>query len=509
MKIKRKRRRRNAVSFLAFMPTMPTMSVIPVMLIMWIILVMTACGFGKGNGGNRDGNGQDRPGGQQAEGQQYGGQKAEGQQYGEQQDGESGSTPEDDRTPLVIGVFDDGRDLADAISLFQQRNGAYRIEIKKYERSYLGEEDGLSRLQREIMTGEGPDIIDFGAGYATSDIVGGYTEDLLPWLEGENEKIEEKYFGNILKAFCYRDKLYALPVRFRLQTFAGSSREVGYRTHWNIEEMISCYEERKGDMILYPGQTKRDVFGTILTGSMDYFIDWEEGSCRFDGEEFCRILEFANSFPEGLEITEDDSVKQIFQEGGALLLPLRLSGIYDICRPGFIFGEEKISYIGFPMEGKCGTVIDAAGPVLAISINSRNKEAAWEFISLFLEEGYQREQTSGFPLCRSVLEERLAQAREIVYEKDSEGRQTPVARDSVVFEGEDPVPIYCVTEEQAQTLTALIEEASMCTANDRQLYSLLLEEAQGYFSGEKSLEDTVRVMQSVASIYVGERVKRE
>ena len=108
-----------------------------------------------------------------------------------------------------------------------------------------------------------------------------------------------------------------------------------------------------------------------------------------------------------------------------------------------------------------------------------------------------------------MLEERLAQAREIVYEKDSEGRQTPVARDSVVFEGEDPVPIYCVTEEQAQTLTALIEEASMCTANDRQLYSLLLEEAQGYFSGEKSLEDTVRVMQSVASIYVGERVKRE
>lgn len=494
---------RSAISLLNFML---------IMLIMLIMLFMTACGSAEENVGEQSRERQDSPGEQQVGEQQVGEQQVGEQQVGEQQAGEQqvgeqGSMTEDDRTLLVLGVFDDGRELADEISLFNQSSGEYRIEIKKYERSYLGEEDGLARLQREIMTGEGPDIIDFGAGYAVSDIMGGYTEDLLPWLEANDEKTEEKYFGNILKAFCYRDKLYALPVRFRLQTFVGSSRELGNRTHWNIEEMISCYEERKRDMILYPGQTKRDVFGTILTGSMDYFIDWEEGSCRFDGEEFCRVLEFANFFPERLEITEEYSAKQIFHEGGALLLPLRLSGIYDICRSQLIFGEKEISYIGYPMEGECGTVIEAAGPVLAISVNSRNKEAAWEFISLLLEEGYQRKQPNGFPLCRSVLEERLLQAREIAYEKDSEGVQTPVARDSVVFEGENPVPIYCVTEEQARILTALIEEAAICTANDRQLYSLLLEEAQGYFSGEKSLEETARVMQSMASIYVGERIK--
>lgn len=456
---------------------------IPFLILVITMLLITGCGLEEGTSEGQNG----LPGGQQAAGQ--------------------GSMAEDNRTPLVIGVFDDGRELADQISLYNQTSKEYRIEIRKYERSYLGEEDGLARLQREIMTGEGPDIIDFGAGYATSDIVGGYTENLLPWLGEDYGEINEKYFGNILEAFCYREKLYALPVRFTLQTFAGSSRELDNRRHWNIREMMSCYEEKAQDMLLYPGQTKADVFGTILTGSMDYFIDWEEGTCSFDGEEFLNILEFANSFPEGLEIPEEYSVKKIFYEGGALLLPLRLNSIFDICRAEFIFGEEEISYIGFPMEKECGTVIGAAGPMLAISINSRNKEAAWEFIALFLQEEYQNRQPNGFPLCRSVLEERLLQAREIEYKRDSDGGQVPVERSRVIFEGEEPVPIYCVTKEQAEDLIALIEGAAICTANDHQLYSLLLEEARAYFSGEKSLEETARVMQSMAAVYVGERIK--
>lgn len=33
------------------------------------------------------------------------------------------------------------------------------------------------------MSGEGPDLIDFGWDYTTSDIVGKYTEDLFPFME--------------------------------------------------------------------------------------------------------------------------------------------------------------------------------------------------------------------------------------------------------------------------------------------------------------------------------------
>lgn len=92
------------------------------------------------------------------------------------------------------------------------------------------------------------------------------------------------------------------------------------------------------------------LFGMILTGSMDTYIDWESGECSFDGE--------------------------------ALLLKLRLSEIYDICKAELIFGEKDVAYIGFPVDGECGTVIRPSYPMLAISIGSEY----FQLYNVFLEE---------------------------------------------------------------------------------------------------------------------------
>ena len=107
---------------------------------------------------------------------------------------------------------------------------------------------------------------------------------MLIWPYLENTEYGEDCFENVIDAFSYQDGLYALPVSFKLETFVGNREELGGRTSWNVSEMISCYEEKAQDMLLYPGQMKMDVFGTILTGSMEYYIDWENGTCNFDGE---------------------------------------------------------------------------------------------------------------------------------------------------------------------------------------------------------------------------------
>lgn len=413
----------------------------------------------------------------------------------------------DDVTTLVLAVFEETSKLQEQVASFNERHTDYQIETALYERSEQAEEDGIARLQREIMSGRGPDIIDFGREYATSDIVGRYTENLLPYLEAAGFYSQESYFTNIWDSFTYQEGLYALPVGFTLQTFAGSREALGGLTHWNIEEMIACYQEQAEERILYPGQTKKDVFGTILTGSMEYYIDWEQGTCSFDGEEFRKVMGFAGTFPDTLEITEDYSVKQTFYEGGALLLPLRLTNIYSICRAEYIFDEEDISYIGFPVEGSSGTVINPSDTMLAISVGSGHKEAAWEFISQFLEEQYQSEMEKCFPVCRSALEKKLAENQTVEYIPDGEQGQIPIVKERVIFEGEEPVDIYCVTEAQAQKLLELIECAEISSSNDYQLYNVLLEEADSYFGGDKSLEEAAGIMQRRAELYVSERAK--
>ena len=89
---------------------------------------------------------------------------------------------------LVLADFDNSEYLREQVKQYNEMQQEYRIEIKQYERSEEVEEDGVLLLQREIAVGKGPDMINFGSGYTTSDIVGGYTEDLFSYLEEDAEK---------------------------------------------------------------------------------------------------------------------------------------------------------------------------------------------------------------------------------------------------------------------------------------------------------------------------------
>lgn len=407
-------------------------------------------------------------------------------------------------TTLVLATFDNNSYLQKQVELFNQTSNDYQIEIQRYERAEQMEEDGILLLQREIVSGKGPDIIDFGSGYTTSDVVGAYTEDLYSYMATENQ---EDYFENVLTAFSYGERLYAVPLGFTLESFVGTKKNLGDRSSWTIEEMVECYGEQKNGKILYPGAFKIDVFGTLLTGSMEYYIDWNTGTCDFAGEEFREVMEFCNGFPDHLEITEDFSVKHAFMNDVAMLMPVRFSTVYDICRAELIFDEQEIEYIGFPVESTCGTIIQACGPVLAISRNSTHKDAAWEFISWCLSKSCQSGLPSGFPVCRSAFEEQIAEATDIEYELDENGTQRPLVKQEVLFEGEDSIPIYCITQEQADQLLTLIESAVISSTTDRKIYNIFFEEAEYYFNGTKSLDETMDVIQARVSMYVNERIK--
>lgn len=186
---------------------------------------------------------------------------------------------------------------------------------------------------------------------------------------------------------------------------------------------------------------------------------------------------------------------------------VRISSVYDICESEYIFDGQEVTYIGFPVEGESGTIIESCGPVLAISAGSGNKEAAWEFIAGCLGHTAQNELPSGFPVCRSVLDAWIAEAMEIEYETDENGMRNPRVRHQVCFEGEDPVDIYNITQNQGEQLLAIIGQARICSQTEWNIYHIFMEEADYYFNGVKSLDEAADVIQSRVSMYVNERIK--
>ena len=96
---------------------------------------------------------------------------------------------------------------------------------------------------------------------------------------------------------------------------------------------------------------------------------------------------------------------------------------------------------------------------------------------------------------------------ETEYGMDENGMEHPVVKHQVLFEGEEPVDIYSITREQADRLLALLEGARQCSQTDRKIYRIFLDEAGGYFSGDKSLEETADVIQARVSMYVAEKIE--
>ena len=89
---------------------------------------------------------------------------------------------EDEVTTLTLASFGDNSELSEQVELFNQNHTDYKIEIKQYQRSEHIEEDGIAQLQKEIISGKGPDIINFGMDYSVTDIMGEYTENLYPYI---------------------------------------------------------------------------------------------------------------------------------------------------------------------------------------------------------------------------------------------------------------------------------------------------------------------------------------
>lgn len=405
---------------------------------------------------------------------------------------------------LTLVSFEKSRELTEQVNLFNETHEGYRIDIEIYEWDDVDKDDRIERLQREIAAGRGPDLVNYGSHYASNYCLGYYTENLLDYLPEDWQSI---YFSNILKSFFVNGGLYAVPVGFSLRTFAGRQDMLGNRERWNIQEMIRIYMEREEDVILYPGETKLDVFGRILGNNMESFIEWEEGECSFDSEEFRNILAFSNTFPDMLRITEDYIPKTLFAEGKTLLYPLSISGIYDICRAGRILSTDEVVYVGFPVSEGYGTVIQPSPLVLAISADSKHKDISWEFIAQFLASGYQDEKLNRcLPLRRDTLEHMLEEAGNMNYAVDADGNEIPIVKLEIGFEGEESIEVYQMEEEEKKQLLRLIDTASLNDAIDYTLYYIVLEEAQSYFAGDKTLDEVVDIIQRRASLYIAERM---
>lgn len=398
---------------------------------------------------------------------------------------EAGAEQIPGKETLVMGTLYIDYDSQDAVNRFNMDNDKYMIRIKEYADE--------TALNLDIVSGKCPDIIEFGNLHIEYMIEKGLFEDLNPYLERSGKLSREDFFPGIMDAYVFDGIQVALPKGFELDTVIGKTEDVGSDIGWTLEEMME-FADAHPEAVLFD-RSKSMVLRMMMTYNEELFVDWETGKCSFDSEEFRRLLEFVNSGPQQTSWDRGESYVAKIRDGEVLLLEMAME-IEEIQVLEEIFGGE-VTFKGLPTpEGTSGATAGWSS-AYAITAQSDHKDVAWEFLETFFTESSKY--SGWFPAMKHVMEEGILQAMKIDHDGIEYGDHTGEI-DGV------PYTYRAATREEVDRILALIDGMEPLAAQcDTEIENIIVEEAESYFQGHKSVEDVMEVIQGRVQMYVNEK----
>ncbi len=427
------------------------------------------------------------------------------------------------------------------IDYFNRTHEDIQIEVRDYS-----DENGVERLLTELALGQVPDIMELhrlGGGlesltthrkmrregpkaFMTSlsqregefwmpyqqMVQKGYLEDLWPYIENDPELGRDALLEGPLKAAEVNGGLYMIFEDFTITTLIGPERLVGSKSGWTLEELQAAFAEMpEGSTILRFNAIRDEVFFRLLGSSLNQYVDWEMGTCSFDNEGFRNMLTFLAAFPAELETTvppekvDEERFWKIF-DGRQMLEAITIDKMYRMPYIDDFFGE-RATFVGYPTtDGSSGSFFVPQDNKLAMSAACQNKEAAWEIMGKLVREKYRSENAMrhahDYSLICIPVNLREYELENRFYMKLEKGGWT----DWRYYVGAPMVlPRDFVNEDDLQRFDTLVQSTTQIYWPDEELSSIVWESIGPYYAGDRSLEDTIRLVENRVQLYVNEQ----
>lgn len=423
------------------------------------------------------------------------------------------------KTELTLACFGLDYNLRSQIVKFNKSNPDYRIVVKDYS-EYATDDDynaGLTKLNTELISGNVPDILVNGTELPIGQYAAkGLLEDLWPYLDADPEYSRDKLMTQPLNAAQTDGKLYRLPIDFGVTTAVGLGKVVGEYTTWTLADVNDALSKLpEGATVFNKYYTQAEMLKYCIAMNAENFMNWQDGTCSFDSDEFRALLEFVKPFPAEYDWQSDaeeyESDYTRLKNGKQLLYP---TSIFDFDSIYYMFAtlDHDVRFIGFPREdGSSGNAFNASC-TLSISTACRDKSGAWAFIRSTLSNDYQ-ENIWNYPIVKSVFEAKAQEAMTQEYETDADGNQIldddgnpiPISTGGMSYGDEPMIELYAVTQEQYDAVMALIDSTTSFVDYDQNVLSIISDEAAGYFAGSKTVEEASKLIQSRVSLYIQEQ----
>lgn len=411
-----------------------------------------------------------------------------------------------DRQVITLAMASTDWTVKSRVIEFNKKNDTYRISLIDYS-SETGEyEEGISKMNTDIVSGKIPDIILLDDSMpADSYISKGLFADLLPMIEKDKEIDNNDLMPNVVEAFSTDGKLYRLIPSYSIRTLAAKTADVGEERGWTVEEAMKLWDSKPEGTEFIAGATRSEMLNMCMNFAGSQFVNYGTGDCDFNNDGFLNLLEFLKRFP--VEISDDyytdeywNSYESLWRSGKVITQQLYLGDFRNLNDTEKGTFGEAITLIGFPSEDQDGSVI-VPTMQFAISAKSKNQEAAWQFLRYYLMEEYQ-DTTSGFPLSMKALEKRAKEAMERPYYLDENGDKEYY--DDIIYMDDVEVTIDPMTQEEVDRFMEILKTFKNVGRYDDTLINIITEEAEPYFNGQKSASEVAQIIQNRAQIYLHE-----
>lgn len=418
-----------------------------------------------------------------------------------------------ERTLLTLGAEYLDSSLKDAVIDYNRKSNDYRITLVDYNQ-YNTEDDyslGSQQLDRDVISGNCPDIISLSTGHQDKYIAKGALADLSALMEKDDSISQDDLVAGALKAYTSDGKLYGMPYCFSVQSLIASVKLVGDRTSWTMADMAQVIEGLDDTVSVMEYTTQTSFLQQMVYQNMGQFVDYSKATCSFDSDAFKQLLSASAKLPteeelygdsDEISVASSDSY-QMLQSGDVLMTTAYISGdSYSLKEFYGLYNNKDFGMvnIGYPTDEGSGVQVSVSGG-LAISAKSKYTDVAWDFIKTLLSDDFQGDQWN-FPVTKSALDKALAESMEQDYYTDENGEK--VYYDQTTYIGDTEYTIPPLTQEQVDDFKAMVDGASVAGNYDTDIMDIINEESAAYFSGDKSAEDVAALIQNRVSIYLGE-----
>ena len=391
-----------------------------------------------------------------------------------------------------------------------------RIELYYYSLYEISGNSGLDleknladRIALDMLSGNGPDILmnaSWLSRFNTEDVL----VDLNPFIDAaDGTGIQRSdYYDNLFRASEVGGKLYHLPVTFYVTGWTANRELLGEKKSYTYQEFLDAAKALPDDVTVLSESPYNDLLSQFR---LSEFVDYQNKQVHFDDPEFAQLLELVKTYGSRrtheqivMELQEETNSRpdtdEMFRENMLAFSGAVFADLSSYARTKQSLGGKAV-FCGIP-SSQGGSMMARVNVSMAISAFSKNQKEAWDFIRFMVSEEQQETMTDSvycgwMPVSREAM--RLQNETILAMSKDSVENYVSDPKRS---DSELPVEI---TEETVSEFIEIVESIRLVSSSDPSVMAIVLEEAPGYFTGQRSVEKVCDIIQNRAKTIVQER----